>query len=58
MAEIHTAILVSGAIAHVSLSCCNGLQGHLNRTEPLLMLLVTAVLFITTGSAFGMEYFI
>lgn len=56
MAEIHTAILVSGA--HVSLSCCNGLQGHLNRTEPLLMLLVTAVLFIMTGSAFGIEYFI
>ena len=32
-------------IAHAgSVSHCHGLQGHLNRAEPLLMLLVTPVL--------------
>ena len=33
-------------IAHAgSVSHCHGLRGHLNRAEPLLMLLVTPVLF-------------
>ncbi len=46
MADIHLAELVLGFLVLCMLALSHGLLGHLDRTEPLLMLLVKTVLFL------------
>lgn len=48
MAKLHLAASVSGSWYVGSVSHCYGLLGHLNRTEPLLIILVTPFPSITS----------